>query len=72
MTKVLGILHRFVVPFTEHDAGRRATFFHNLPTFATYTYTWFGSSLDGTTSIFNFAWSLSTEEQFYIFWAPSS
>lgn len=61
---VLGI-YILLVHFTEHDVERRQQFFHNLPTFATYTYTWFGNS-EG--AIFNFSWSLSTEEQFYLVW----
>lgn len=45
-------------------AGRE--FFANLPYFLTYTSNWF-VHLDGRV-IFYFAWSLATEEQFYLVW----
>jgi peptidoglycan/LPS O-acetylase OafA/YrhL len=45
-------------------AGRQ--FYDNLPYFASYTSNWF-VHLDGRV-IFYFAWSLATEEQFYLFW----
>jgi len=47
-------------------AGRE--FMDNLPAFATYTSNWFGAGGDHAT--FYFAWSLATEEQFYLFWPP--
>ncbi len=47
--------------------ARRATFFHYLPYFLTYTYTWFISPR-WPTGPFNLAWTLATEEQFYAFW----
>jgi peptidoglycan/LPS O-acetylase OafA/YrhL len=43
------------------------SFFHYLPYFLTYTYTWFITP-DWPTGTFNLAWTLSTEEQFYAFW----
>ncbi len=45
----------------------RADFFANLPAFATYTSNWF-VPLESGRVIFYFAWSLATEEQFYLAW----
>ncbi len=44
-------------------------FFDNLPYFATYTSNWFVQQ-SGERTIFYFAWSLATEEQFYLLWPP--
>lgn len=55
-------------PQSEADAQARATFFHNLPAFLTYTSNWFVGLDSGPRVIFYFAWSLATEEQFYLFW----
>jgi peptidoglycan/LPS O-acetylase OafA/YrhL len=56
-----------LVLVTEHNSDRGRLFFHYLPGYLTYTFTWFaGSATSGV--IFNFAWSLATEEQFYCFW----
>lgn len=56
-----------LVLVTENGTDRGRLFFHYLPGYLTYTFTWFaGSATSGV--IFNFAWSLSTEEQFYCFW----
>jgi peptidoglycan/LPS O-acetylase OafA/YrhL len=46
---------------------RGQCFFHYLPSFLTYTYTWFISP-KWNGGIFNLAWTLCTEEQFYAFW----
>ncbi len=51
----------------ERGNGRAASFFHYLPAFLTYTYTWFISA-QWPPGIFNLAWTLCTEEQFYAFW----
>ena len=64
---VLG-LYVVLVLVTEHGTERGRAFFHHLPTYLTYTYTWFGPRGTEGGAIFNFAWSLSTEEQFYVFW----
>lgn len=46
---------------------RGQCFFHYLPSFLTYTYTWFISP-KWNGGIFNLSWTLATEEQFYAFW----
>lgn len=43
-------------------------FFMNLPAFLTYTSNWFVDLSSGNSVTFYFAWSLATEEQFYLFW----
>jgi peptidoglycan/LPS O-acetylase OafA/YrhL len=55
---------------TRRDTPEGNAFFHHLPAFATYTSNWFVSLAGGTSVIFYFAWSLATEEQFYLFWPP--
>lgn len=54
--------------FTRRHSADGIEFFHNLPYFATYTSNWFEQGGDHAT--FYFAWSLATEEQFYLFWPP--
>jgi peptidoglycan/LPS O-acetylase OafA/YrhL len=63
---VLGI---YVVDALVFERGtvRATSFLHYLPTFATFTYTWFISA-NWPGGMFNLAWTLSTEEQFYFFW----
>lgn len=67
---VLG-LYTAIVIATEHNAAGRL-FLHNLPYYATYTNNWFVDLIvneDGQRRvIFIFAWSLATEEQFYLLW----
>jgi peptidoglycan/LPS O-acetylase OafA/YrhL len=44
-------------------------FMHHLPAFGTLTSNWFVPRAHGE-SIFYFAWSLATQEQFYLLWPP--
>jgi peptidoglycan/LPS O-acetylase OafA/YrhL len=60
-------LYVVIMLFFEPDAGRVRTFFHYLPGFLTYTYTWCITP-KWPTGPFNLAWTLATEEQFYAFW----
>ncbi|MFK5956620.1 MAG: acyltransferase [Planctomycetota bacterium] len=63
---VLGI---YVVLVFAMERGTEAgdTFMGNLVPYLTYTSNWF-VDLHGERVIFYFAWSLATEEQFYLFW----
>jgi peptidoglycan/LPS O-acetylase OafA/YrhL len=63
---VLG-LYAVSVWAVERRSTAGALFWHNLPYFLTYTSNWF-VRLDSDQVIFYFAWSLATEEQFYLFW----
>ena len=56
-----------LVVLTSHGPERGA-FFHNLPWFFTYTNNWFVDKDAGEHVTFAFAWSLATEEQFYLCW----
>ncbi|HEX8435444.1 acyltransferase, partial [Archangium sp.] len=64
---VLG-LYAVVVFLAEKDAVVRGDFFSNLPAFLTYTSNWFVPQHPDKRVIFYFAWSLATEEQFYLMW----
>lgn len=55
---------------TRADTPEGQYFLAKLPAFLTYTSNWFVDLGDGTSVIFYFAWSLATEEQFYLFWPP--
>lgn len=58
-----------VVAFLEHDMAARGAFFANVKYFLTYSSNWFVHADDaGPRVIFVFAWSLATEEQFYLVW----
>lgn len=49
---------------------KAAEFWNNLPAFLSYTSNWFVNLENGGRNgvTFYFAWSLATEEQFYLFW----
>lgn len=51
---------------TERATPAGQAFFAHLPYFLTYTSNWFVDYQEGARTIFYFAWSLATEEQFYI------
>src|SRR5260221_4943518 len=63
------VLALYVVMVVYIERGSRAgvEFIQNLPFFATYTSNWF-VKLGADRTIFYFAWSLATEEQFYLVW----
>lgn len=61
-------LYVVLVLVLQRDTGRDKIFFHYLPGYLTFTYTWF-AGWEASGAIFNFAWSLSVEEQFYLIWA---
>jgi peptidoglycan/LPS O-acetylase OafA/YrhL len=56
-----------IMLFFDKGPGRASTFFHYLPGFLTYTYTWCITP-NWPTGPFNLASTLATEEQFYVFW----
>ena len=60
-------LYVVVVFVMERNLEPGKMFFHNLPYYLTYTSNWF-VSIEGERVIFYFAWSLATEEQFYLVW----
>ncbi|MFY0571580.1 acyltransferase family protein [Archangium lansingense] len=64
---VLG-LYAVLVFLSEKDPVVRGDFFSNLPAFLTYTSNWFVPPAVDKRVIFYFAWSLATEEQFYLLW----
>jgi peptidoglycan/LPS O-acetylase OafA/YrhL len=59
-------LYALTVFLFERQSAAGEAFFGNLPFFLTYTSNWF-IQLDGRV-IFYFAWSLATEQQFYLVW----
>jgi peptidoglycan/LPS O-acetylase OafA/YrhL len=60
-------LYVVLVALVEREPTARATFFGNIPAFATFTSNWF-VDLENARVIFYFAWSLAAEEQFYLLW----
>ena len=62
------VLYIVLVLVLQRGTGRDHVFFHYLPGYLTFTYTWF-AGWEASGAIFNFAWSLSVEEQFYLIWA---
>lgn len=60
-------LYIVLVFLVERQSAEGDQFWRNLPYFLTYTSNWF-VQLDTDRVIFLFAWSLATEEQFYVFW----
>jgi peptidoglycan/LPS O-acetylase OafA/YrhL len=64
------LLYIVLVAATRRNSPEGQQFFHHLPAFATYTSNWFVDLAHGNSVTFYFAWSLATEEQFYLLWPP--
>lgn len=64
------LLYIALVAATRRNTPDGHQFFHHLPAFASYTSNWFVDLAHGNTTTFYFAWSLATEEQFYLLWPP--
>lgn len=65
---VLAAFVAFALFCVPSSAPERAHFFRSLPFYVTHTANWF---VDGRVThpiLFAFAWSLSTEQQFYLVW----
>jgi peptidoglycan/LPS O-acetylase OafA/YrhL len=62
---VLALYAVLVAALDRSPAG--SAFFENLPAYLTYTANWFVAQ-HGPRVVFYFAWSLATEEQFYLVW----
>jgi peptidoglycan/LPS O-acetylase OafA/YrhL len=61
------LVYTLLVLVLEHSSPAGEGFLSNLKYYATYTSNWFVPLTDGRV-IFYFAWSLATEEQFYLVW----
>lgn len=59
----LGLLQAFSIPEEIEN-----NFYNNLLYFLTYTQNWFVTRTPDHPVLFYHAWSLATEEQFYLFW----
>lgn len=64
---VLGV-YVLLTAVMERGTEVGAAFWRNLPSFLTYTSNWFVQYEAGERIIFFFAWSLATQEQFYVLW----
>jgi peptidoglycan/LPS O-acetylase OafA/YrhL len=64
---VLGAFVLHALLFREHGPVRDH-FLRSVPTYATYTSNWFTDFDVPHAVVFSFAWSLATEEQFYLVW----
>ncbi|MEA2182929.1 MAG: hypothetical protein QOF69_2114 [Solirubrobacteraceae bacterium] len=61
-------LYVVLVALERHGTAASEQFFDNLPAYATYTSNWFVQGVVAENAIFYHAWSLATEEQFYLVW----
>lgn len=61
-------LYVLLVALTERHTAAGQEFFAHLPYFLTYTVNWFVETRGDKRIIFYFAWSLATQEQFYLVW----
>ena len=64
------LLYIVLVAATQRNSPEGQQFFRHLPAFGTYTSNWFVDLAHGNSVTFYFAWSLATEEQFYLLWPP--
>ena len=64
----LGLFLLLCLAVPDLRANGLATYIHNLPSFLTYTSNWFVYPWGPGRVVFVAAWSLATEEQFYLFW----
>ncbi len=55
-----------LVAAIERDSAAGQEFWQNLPYYLSYTSNWFVKYEESSRTIFYFAWSLATEEQFYL------